>query len=126
MVQLVDPAPYDESAEPDIGTRLVAVQLRLTNTGADWYSDAIPNGARLVDDRRQEASPGYGGTTAGPSLEAVAIAAGDTRLGFLVFPLATDRVPTTFQWAPDSGFAANRRRVGPHRPRHHARRRRRR
>jgi hypothetical protein len=57
-VKLVDPAgAKDEYSTPDAGTRFVAVQFRLKNTGTELYSNSPSNGTKIVDNQLNSSIP---------------------------------------------------------------------
>ncbi|MFI6850045.1 DUF4352 domain-containing protein [Kitasatospora sp. NBC_00085] len=103
VVKIVDPATAKEAfSSPKAGTKLVAVQFRLRNTGTAVYDDSPSNGARLVDSEGQQ----FTDTTAGPGFPgSVTIAPGDTALGYITFAIPTASQVAKIQFALDSGFA---------------------
>ncbi|MFF4342210.1 DUF4352 domain-containing protein [Kitasatospora sp. NPDC001540] len=107
VVKVVDPAaPKDQYSSPEAGKRYVAVQFRLKNTGTASYSDSPGNGAQLVDTEGQRFTDTYQETTAGPSFSgSVAIAPGDTALGFVTFEVPASSRIAKVQFALNSGFA---------------------
>ncbi|MFE8011361.1 DUF4352 domain-containing protein [Streptomyces antibioticus] len=107
VVKVVDPAgAANEFSSPDPGTRFVAVQFRLKNTGTAVYSDSPSNGARLVDAQGQQFDASSDETTAGPDFPgSVTIAPGDTGLGFVAFEVPVASKPAKVQFTMASGFA---------------------
>jgi hypothetical protein len=105
--RVVDPArPATEFDHPDSGQRLVAVQLKLVNTGSTVYSDSPDNGAILVDRSGESFNSDLSSTSAGASFPgSVNISPGSKRLGFVVFEVPKSSAIDTFQFTLDSGFA---------------------
>ncbi|MFF3017733.1 DUF4352 domain-containing protein [Streptomyces sp. NPDC057939] len=109
LVKVVDPArtgnPY---STPEAGSRLVAVQFRLKNTGTAVYQDSPSNGAKVVDEQGQQFGSAYQDTTAGPGFPgSITVAPGDTGLGFITFEVPRASRVTKVQFAMDSGFSPN-------------------
>ncbi|MDA5281630.1 DUF4352 domain-containing protein [Streptomyces sp. Isolate_45] len=109
LVKVVDPArtgnPY---SAPDAGSRLVAVQFRLKNTGTAVYQDSPSNGAKVVDEQGQQFGSAYQDTTAGPGFPgSITVAPGDTGLGFITFEVPKASRVTMVQFAMNSGFSPN-------------------
>ncbi|MGW7320022.1 DUF4352 domain-containing protein [Streptomyces sp. NPDC054865] len=109
LVKVVDQArtgnPY---SAPDAGSRLVAVQFRLKNTGTDVYQDSPSNGAKVVDEQGQQFGSAYQDTTAGPGFPgSITVAPGDTGLGFITFEVPKASRVTKVQFAMNSGFSPN-------------------
>lgn len=109
LVKLVDPAgAKNQYATPEAGTRFVAVQFRLKNTGTAVYKDSPSNGAKIVDTQGQQFSPSYNDTSAGPGFPgSVTVAPGDTGLGFLTFEVPKASKIAKVQFAMNSGFSSN-------------------
>jgi hypothetical protein len=106
LSKVVDPAePTDEFSAPSSGHRLVALQFRIANTGSKEYVDAIANDVHLVDDKGQTYEPTFDEVSAGPAIDEVRIAPGDSRLGYVVFEIPSGVRLATAQFVPDSGFA---------------------
>jgi Domain of unknown function (DUF4352) len=105
VTAVADPAPPVEFFEPEQRSRYVAVQLRLLNVGDTTFQDSPSNGAQLIDADNQQHAATFETTAVGPDLGSVTIAAGDTRSGWLTFPLPESIVPERFTLALDSGFA---------------------
>ncbi|MDH6112482.1 hypothetical protein P3T36_001365 [Kitasatospora sp. MAP12-15] len=107
VVKVVDNAQSsDDYNKPADGKRWIAVQLRIKNTGTAAYNDDPENGTTLLDDQSQSYNPTVADITAGQSFPTpLAIAPGDSALGFITFevPVATKLVKA--QFALDSGFA---------------------
>ncbi|MFD4528612.1 DUF4352 domain-containing protein [Streptomyces sp. NPDC058470] len=109
VVKVVDPAgSKNEFSTPEAGTRFVAVQFRLKNTGTAVYDDSPSNGAKVVDAQGQQFDATIEDTTAGPSFPAsVTVAPGDTGLGFITFEVPTASKIAKVQFALNSGFSGN-------------------
>ncbi|QKW18047.1 DUF4352 domain-containing protein [Kitasatospora sp. NA04385] len=107
VVKVVDPAkPKDQYSSPEAGTRFVAVQFRLANTGTASYSDSPGNGAQVVDTEGQRFTDTYQETAAGPSFSgSVAIAPGDSALGFVTFEVPASSRVAKVQFSLNSGLA---------------------
>ncbi|MGC0337837.1 DUF4352 domain-containing protein [Streptomyces sp. SLBN-8D4] len=109
VVKVVDPArPENDYSTPDTGKRFVAVQFRLKNTGAAAYSDSPSNGAKVIDTQGQQFEATYEDTAAGPGFPgSVALAPGDTALGFITFEVPLNSTITKAQFTMSSGFSGN-------------------
>ncbi len=110
VVKVVDPATAKESfSSPKAGSRLVAVQFRLRNTGTAVYEDSPSNGARLIDSEGQQFTASAAtDTTAGPGFPgSVTVTPGDTALGYLTFVIPTASRVAKIQFTLDSGFASS-------------------
>jgi hypothetical protein len=107
VLKVVDKAKgADEFTTPDAGKRFVAVQFRITNTGAKAYSDSPSNGAKVVDTEGQGFDSWIADTTAGPSFPGeVDLAPGATAKGFITFEVPKAAKLDKVQFALDSGFA---------------------
>ncbi|MFJ8627488.1 DUF4352 domain-containing protein [Kitasatospora sp. NPDC093550] len=108
VVKVVDPARAKETFEsPAAGTRLVAVQFRLHNTGTAVYKDSPSNGARLVDSEGQQFTASVATeTSAGPGFPgSVTVPPGDTALGYITFAVPASSTVAKIQFTLDSGFA---------------------
>ncbi|RKE17409.1 DUF4352 domain-containing protein [Streptomyces sp. TLI_171] len=106
-VRIVDPAwPKDQFVSPAPGMRYVAVQFRLRNTGTEPFNDTPGSGAQLIDTTGQRFSSTYADTAAGPSFTgSVAIAPGDTALGYVAFEIPLTSKVAKVQFALDNGFS---------------------
>ncbi len=105
VVKLVDPATPQEGFEPEPGIRLVALQVRLNNSGTIVYDDSPSNGAVLIDSQGQSFDEYGAYIKEGPGLANAKISPGDSRLGFLVWQVPEASQLATFQFTLDSGFA---------------------
>lgn len=103
VVKVVDPAPPGDFLTPK--GRIVAIQIKLTNTGTRPYDDSPGNGAKLVDGDGQSFNATTLESGAGPAMGTVTITPGDSRLGFVSFDVPKEAVLSKFQLALDSGFA---------------------
>lgn len=105
----VDPATSkDQYMKPADGSRYVAAQLELVNTGSAPYDDSPSNGAKVADaDGQQFNSTMTLGITAGPELPSgVKIAPGGKALGYIVFEVPKDSKVTLLHFGLNSGFAS--------------------
>jgi hypothetical protein len=109
VVKVVDPAAgKDEFSSPDSGKRLVAVQFRLKNVGAQVFDDAPDNDAKVKDTQGQQFDPSFSETSAGPGFGgSVTLTPGDTALGFITFEVPATSKVTKIQFTLNSGFANN-------------------
>ncbi|MFF4321264.1 DUF4352 domain-containing protein [Streptomyces sp. NPDC001568] len=109
LVKVVDPAgAKNEYSTPEAGTRFVAVQFRLKNTGTAVYQDSPGNGAKLVDTQGQRFDTSFDDSDAGVSFPgSITVAPGDTGLGFLTFEVPKASKIAKVQFAMNSGFSAN-------------------
>ena len=107
-VKVVDPtASTDGFSTPAAGSRYVAVQFQIQNTGAVAYADSPSIGARVADVSGQQfESSLVSSVTAGPEFPAaVNLAPGEKALGYLVFEVPTTSNVTAVQFSMDSGLA---------------------
>lgn len=103
--RLLDPAPpADEYEEPPRGHRLVAVQLRIENTGAVALTDSVTRGALLVDDSDHQYEPSLVRLDL-PALDEVRLRAGGLISGYIGFAMPGRAVPRLFQLTLDEGQA---------------------
>ncbi|MFG2874895.1 hypothetical protein ACGFYU_07765 [Streptomyces sp. NPDC048337] len=108
LVRVVDPAtPADpEGPAPDTSTRLVAVRLRLENTGTAVYKDSPAPSAHLLDASGQRFAGLNTATTAGDSFpDTVMLSPGGTAEGHVTFRLPEHAVPAAVQFALNGGLA---------------------
>lgn len=104
---LQDPAEVGAYDEPfNKGTRFVAVDFALKNTGEKAYSDSPSNGAVLVtaDGRQADSTIVTGGPCASGFAEQATIGAGASRRGCIVFEVPQGGKVATVQFTLDSGF----------------------
>ncbi|MGW2546336.1 DUF4352 domain-containing protein [Kitasatospora sp. NPDC001574] len=106
VVKVVDPAGAKETFQsPKAGTKLVAVQFRLHNTGTTVYKDSPTNGARLIDTEGQQFNSTLGETSAGPGFPgSVTLSPGDTALGYITFAVPATSTIAKVQFTMNSGF----------------------
>ncbi|MEV7112352.1 DUF4352 domain-containing protein [Streptomyces anulatus] len=107
LKKLVDPAtPADEFFGPEDGSRWVAAQFELTNTGTKPYADSPSNGAQVADADGQRFSATFADTKAGPSMTSEAkVPPGEKVLGWITFEVPTASKVVTVQFGLNSGFA---------------------
>ncbi|MFC9292699.1 DUF4352 domain-containing protein [Streptomyces sp. NPDC057011] len=108
LVRVVDPAAPagPEGPAPDASTRLVAVRLRLENTGTAVYKDSPAPSAHLLDASGQRFTGLNTATTAGDSFpDTVTLSPGGTVDGHVTFRIPEDAVPTAVQFALNGGLA---------------------
>ncbi|MEV4838276.1 DUF4352 domain-containing protein [Nonomuraea sp. NPDC049486] len=105
--QVVNPAtPEHDFMKPKTGSRLVAVQVILSNVGQAVYSDSPTNGAMLIDGEGQQYRSSYHEVREGRSYGGGStINVGDTRKGMIVYEVPEGAELAKFQFALDSGFA---------------------
>lgn len=105
LVKVVDPStPANPTPGSTAGTRYVAVQLRVSNKGADAYDQApwMLLKARDAAGESFSADPAVD-TTAGPSMDpSLSLAPGDTTLGYLVFKVPAGQKLTRVQYTLSS------------------------
>ena len=106
-LKVVDPTTStDGISTPAAGTRYVAVQFQIQNTGTVAYDDAPDNGAKVMDANGQQF--GYSSVdsvSAGPKFPAtITLAPGEKALGYIVFEVPTSSKVTTVQFGMDSGY----------------------
>ncbi|MEU3724436.1 hypothetical protein [Streptomyces sp. NPDC031705] len=98
LTRVVDPAG---TADAD---RLVAVELRLENTGTVAYRDSPAPAAHLLDTAGQRFTGLDTATGAGPSLPGtLTLAPGDSASGFVTFRLPAGAGLAAVQFALDTG-----------------------
>ncbi|MGW5928066.1 DUF4352 domain-containing protein [Streptomyces anulatus] len=107
LKKLVDPAaPADEFFGPEDGSRWVAAQFELTNTGTKPYADSPSNGAQVADADGQRFSATFADTKAGPSMTSDAkVPPGEKVLGWITFEVPKASKVVTVQFGLNSGFA---------------------
>lgn len=105
LLELADPAPPTEFFEPEPGNKLVAIRLRLVNTGSADYTDTPTIGAVLIDSSSQQYTSAFFSTQLGPDLGSVRILPDDVRTGWITFEVAEAVTPAKLQWTADAGFA---------------------
>jgi hypothetical protein len=106
-LKVVDPTTStDGISTPAAGTRYVAVQFQIQNTGTVAYDDAPDNGAKVMDANGQKF--GYSSVdsvSSGPKFPAtITLAPGEKALGYIVFEVPTSSKVTTVQFGMDSGY----------------------
>ncbi|MFF2194167.1 DUF4352 domain-containing protein [Streptomyces sp. NPDC058157] len=103
LTRVVDPAgPEPARAGAD---RLVAVELRLENTGTAPYADSPAPAAHLLDSTGRRFTGLSTATDAGPALPAaVTLAPGGSATGYVVFRLPAEARPAAVQFALDAGL----------------------
>jgi Domain of unknown function (DUF4352) len=105
VLSVVDPAKGDKFFKAEEGSRYVAVETRLENTGPIDYSDSPTNGAVLIDASSHQYDT-WGASGIEPNLDgSVRILPGDERVGFIVFQVTKGETPDAFQFTLDSGTA---------------------
>ncbi|WKD36518.1 DUF4352 domain-containing protein [Streptomyces xanthophaeus] len=105
----VDPATSkDEYTKPQDGSKYVAAQLELVNTGTVPYDDSPSNGAKVADAEGQQFNSTMTmGITAGPELPSgVKIAPGGKALGYIVFEVPKESKVALLHFSLNSGFAS--------------------
>lgn len=107
VVKLVDPATSDNQfSTPKPGSRFVAVQWRIANTGNVAVDGGPTSGSSLVDAEGQQFDPTYTTVTAGPDFPSGAkIPPGESRLGFVVYEVPTAATIVKIQYGANSGYA---------------------
>lgn len=108
LVQVVDPAsPADpEGPAADASTRLLAVRLRLENTGTAVYKDSPAPAAHLLDTAGKRFAGLNSPTAAGASFpDTVTLSPGGSTEGFVTFRLPKDATPAAVQFALNGGLA---------------------
>jgi len=107
VTKVVDPtSSTDGFSTPAAGSRYVAVQFQINNTGTAAYSDAPSNGAKVADSSGQQFSSTYtSAVSAGPTLPGtVKLTPGGKALGYIVFEVPTASKVSMVQFGTDSGF----------------------
>ena len=106
-LKVVDPTTStDGISTPAAGTRYVAVQFQIQNTGTVPYNDAPDNGANVTDASGHQF--GYStvySVSAGPKFPAtVTLTPGQKALGYIVFEVPKGSNVATVAFAMDSGY----------------------
>jgi hypothetical protein len=102
---VVDPAEPGDFSDPQDGSRLVAVQLTLTNEGSVNYEDSVGNIAAVITSEGYSFSTTFSDTKAGPGFEgSVVLTPGDVRTGWIVFEVPIDLEVVKITAALNSGF----------------------
>ncbi|MEV5680980.1 DUF4352 domain-containing protein [Streptomyces sp. NPDC052179] len=103
---VINAKPADDFSEPQPGTKWVAAQFELTNTGTAPYADSPSNGAQVADADGQRFQATFAEITAGPSMTSGAkVPPGEKALGWIVFEVPKASKISTVQFALNSGFA---------------------
>jgi len=107
VTKVVDPTSSTNGfSTPAAGSRYVAVQFQINNTGTAAYSDAPSNGAKVADSSGQQFSSTYtSAVSAGPTLPGtVKLTPGGKALGYIVFEVPTASKVSMVQFGTNSGF----------------------
>ncbi|WP_405977328.1 DUF4352 domain-containing protein [Streptomyces sp. NBC_00158] len=99
LTRVVDPAGREG------GDRLVAVELRLENTGTVPYEDSPAPASHLLDSEGQRFTGTGAATGAGPSLpETVTLEPGSSASGFVTFRVPEGAALAAVQFALEAGL----------------------
>lgn len=111
VMKIVDPITSgNQYIQPDSGTRYVAVQLKIANTGTNAINDDAANDSTIYD----AASQSYSSQV--PSLDdscpefadnSFKLAPGSSALGCVGFQIPAATTPAKFQFTPSSGFSSS-------------------
>ena len=101
VLGVTDPAEPPEFGDLSEGSHLVAVEVRLTNTGSAPYNDSGLNIFRLVDDADQEHDPDLMSIGEFSDID---LDPGDEQAGEVSFAVADGQEPKTLQITLGSGF----------------------
>jgi len=107
VTKVVDPtASTDDFSTAAAGSRYVAVQFQITNTGTAVYSDSPSNGARVADPTGQQFDSSMVSTvSAGVTMPSmVKLMPGEKAMGYVVFEVPTGSPVSKIQFGMDSGF----------------------
>lgn len=107
VTKVVDPTTStNQFITPAAGSRYVAVQFQINNTGTAAYSDSPSNGAKVADSSGQQFDSTYtSAVSAGPTLpSSVKLTPGGKALGYIVFEVPTTSKVSLIQFGTDSGF----------------------
>jgi hypothetical protein len=107
VTKVVDPTTStDQFSTPAAGSRYVAIQFQINNTGTAAYSDSPSNGAKVADSLGQQFdSSDASAVAAGPMLpSSVKLMPGDKALGYIVFEVPTASKVSMVPFGTDSGF----------------------
>jgi hypothetical protein len=103
VLALADNAAAPQYLPPDPGDKLVSVQIRLVNSGAQPVDVSPETGATLIDGSNQQFTSSFTSSGAGPALSTVRILPGDVRSGWLTWEVPKASVPTKLQWKLNFG-----------------------
>ncbi len=84
-VQVVDNAPSLPYLAPDAGNKLIAVQIRVVNSGSALFDQSLTYRSTLIDSQNQQFDSSYRPSTSGPGLSSSAIRPNDVRSGWITF-----------------------------------------
>lgn len=93
LLDIVDPAgPEDDLLGPEEGDRLVSVQFRLENVGAEPYAETPVFQTEVIDTDRQHFEATVGESDAGPHFPAgtLELSPGDSALGYVSYEVPDD------------------------------------
>lgn len=98
--------PAEDYMKPKAGTKLVALQVTLSNVGSAVYDSSPEGGAVLIDDQGQQYRTTFGRISEGQGFGGQAtINAGDSRKGVIIFEVPESAKLVKFQYGLNSGFA---------------------
>lgn len=105
--RLFNPAtPAEDYMKPKAGTKLVALEVTLTNVGQAVYDSSPEGGAVLIDGQGQQYRTTFGRISEGQGFGGQAtINAGDSRKGVIIFEVPESAKLVKFQYGLNSGFA---------------------
>lgn len=105
--RVIDPLEVGRFDRPlNKGSRFVAIEVEIENTGSASYVDSPANGASLISDRKEQADTAFvtGGDCSDAFASNLRLSPGSTQRGCVPFELEEGSDPATFQFGPDSGF----------------------
>jgi Domain of unknown function (DUF4352) len=104
LLQIVDPAPFERRFAPAKGSRVVAVRLRLENTGDQDYADTPGSGAALLTRDGAAFGTGVTPTKGCEDLGSPLLRPGDRTSGCLTFDVPRGTEVRYFTLTSNAGF----------------------
>jgi Domain of unknown function (DUF4352) len=101
---VVDPAPFEQPFAPPAGTRLVAIELRIENSGDQDYMDTPGSGAALLTADGTAYGTGITPTTRCEDLGSPVLHPGDRVSGCLTFDVPEGEEARYFTLTSNAGF----------------------
>jgi hypothetical protein len=101
---VVDPAPFEQPFAPPEGTRLVAVELRIVNSGDQDYMDTPGSGAAILTADGTAFGTGITPTTRCEDLGSPVLRPGERVVGCLTFDIPKGTKARYFTLTSNAGF----------------------
>ena len=107
-IKVVDPTTSMDGSTPTAGSRYVAVQFQIQNTGTLAHTEYVPNCAKVLDTSGHQFEAAYTvlSVSAGPIFEVeTALRPGQKAVGYIVFEVPTASKVAKVQFTMDLGYA---------------------